>query len=146
MLMPGRNYNSTEYRFGFNGQEKDDEIAGVTGANLDFGAREYDCRIGRWWAIDPLAGKYPSLSPYNFCANNPIVFKDAGGREIVDANGNRITFEKRNGKIVWSANATDEVKRVGNLHLMTLMIIRLVILMKQVIKEIEKMVFMTEQQ
>ncbi|MFH2095809.1 MAG: hypothetical protein ABIJ16_08895, partial [Bacteroidota bacterium] len=42
------------HRFGFNGQEKDDEITGVTGSHLDFGARIYDARIGRLLSIDPL--------------------------------------------------------------------------------------------
>ncbi|WP_207798983.1 RHS repeat-associated core domain-containing protein [Taibaiella soli] len=36
----------------------------------------------RWLAIDPLASKYPSISPYAFCANNPILYKDPDGREI----------------------------------------------------------------
>jgi RHS repeat-associated protein len=81
-LMPGRKYNAGEYRFGFNGQEKDDEIAGVTGSHLDFGARIYDSRIGRWLAVDPLSKKYPWMSPFNFAANNPILFVDTDGREV----------------------------------------------------------------
>ncbi|MFA6059616.1 MAG: hypothetical protein WC756_15525 [Taibaiella sp.] len=36
----------------------------------------------RWYSIDPLAAKYPSMSPYVFCANNPIRFVDPDGREI----------------------------------------------------------------
>jgi|GEM_PF-6935081 len=36
----------------------------------------------RWYSIDPLAAKYPSISPYAFCANNPIRFVDLDGREI----------------------------------------------------------------
>ncbi|MFH2096546.1 MAG: RHS repeat-associated core domain-containing protein, partial [Bacteroidota bacterium] len=70
------------HRFGFNGQEKDDEITGVTGSHLDFGARVYDSRIGRWLACDPLAIKYPNLSPYQYTANNPIAFIDPNGKEI----------------------------------------------------------------
>lgn len=37
----------------------------------------------RWYSIDPLAAKYPDLSPYNFVANSPILFVDADGREII---------------------------------------------------------------
>jgi RHS repeat-associated protein len=47
MNMPGRTFNSSEYRYGFNGMEKDDEIKGE-GNSLDFGARIYDPRLGRW--------------------------------------------------------------------------------------------------
>jgi RHS repeat-associated protein len=70
------------YRFGFNGQEKDDEITGNTGSHLDFGARIYDSRIGRWMVIDPLAAKYPNYSPYNFVGNSPIIAIDKEGKDI----------------------------------------------------------------
>lgn len=70
------------YRYGFNGMEKDDEIKNIEGSSYDFGARMYDPRLGRWLSIDPLASKYPSMSPYSFCANNPILFIDPNGKEI----------------------------------------------------------------
>jgi RHS repeat-associated protein len=80
--MPGRNYiNGSSYRYGMNGKEKDDEIVG-SGNNYDFGARHYDPRLGRWLSLDPLMAKYPGLSPYNFCANNPIMFVDQDGRDF----------------------------------------------------------------
>ena len=72
------------YRFGFNGMEKDNEPKGI-GNSLDFGARMYDSRIGRWMSLDPLAKKYSSLSPYNFVGNSPIKFIDPNGKEIVNA-------------------------------------------------------------
>ena len=78
--MPDRAF-STGYRFGFNGMEKDDEVKGA-GNSLDFGARVYDSRLGRWLSLDPLQDKYPDLSPYNFCRNNPAVFIDPDGRKI----------------------------------------------------------------
>ena len=49
------------YRFSFNGKEKDDEVKGI-GNSLDFGARIYDSRLGRWMSLDPMQSKYPSLS------------------------------------------------------------------------------------
>ncbi|MBN2423415.1 MAG: hypothetical protein JXR46_01445 [Calditrichaceae bacterium] len=45
-----------------------------------FGARYYDAEIGRWPTVDPMADKYPSLSPYVYCANSPLIYKDPDGR------------------------------------------------------------------
>jgi uncharacterized protein RhaS with RHS repeats len=42
----------------------------------------YQPELGRWMAIDPLAGKYFSLSPYNYTANIPTVLIDPNGKEI----------------------------------------------------------------
>jgi hypothetical protein len=47
-----------------------------------FGARFYDAEVGRFFSPDPLASKYPSLSPYNYCANNPLIYIDPTGEEI----------------------------------------------------------------
>lgn len=98
MQMPGRHYSdATGYRYGFNGKENDNEIKGE-GNSVDFGARMYDSRLGRWFATDPLAGKYPYLSPYNFVANSPLVFVDPDGRDIwfvvfdVDGNSKYVNF------------------------------------------------------
>ena len=58
---------------------------------LDFGARYYDPYTCRWTTIDPMAGKYHSLSPYNYCAGDPINVVDPHGLEgvkEVDAEGN----------------------------------------------------------
>ena len=47
-----------------------------------FGARYYDSDLSIWLSVDPLAGKYPNLSPYVYCANNPINMVDPNGMEI----------------------------------------------------------------
>ena len=86
MQMPGRKVDVDGYRYGFNGKENDNEIKGE-GNSVDFGARMYDSRLGRWFAIDPLASKYPTMSPYNFVANSPLVFIDPDGRIIDPAPG-----------------------------------------------------------
>ena len=52
--MPGRFYNASSYRMGFNGQWKDNEFTGIDGGHYEFKFREYDCRIGRFWTVDPL--------------------------------------------------------------------------------------------
>jgi RHS repeat-associated protein len=68
------------YTFGFNGQEKDNEVKG-TGNSLDFGARIYDSRLGRFLSIDPLTSKSPNLTPYSFADNSPIAFVDKNGEK-----------------------------------------------------------------
>jgi len=56
------------YVFGFNGKEKNDETYG-TGNELDFGARIYDSRLGRWFATDTLIIKNQYVSPYTFASH-----------------------------------------------------------------------------
>jgi RHS repeat-associated protein len=80
MLMPGRSYSSTAYKYGFNGKEKDDEFKGA-GNSLDFGARIHDPRLGRFLSLDPLSKKFPSESNYSFAGNNPIYLVDNNGEE-----------------------------------------------------------------
>ena len=70
-----------EYSYSFNGMEKDDEVKG-NGNHLDFGARCYDSRLGRWLSLDAYATEYPSLSDYVFVANSPIIFIDPDGNKI----------------------------------------------------------------
>jgi RHS repeat-associated protein len=67
------------YRFGFNGKEKDNEIKG-TGNSLDFGARIYDSRLGKFLSLDPLMAKFPNKSPYDFAGNSPIANIDKEGK------------------------------------------------------------------
>lgn len=87
MLMPGRQYanvsfTNSDYRFGFNGMERDDEVKG-SGNSYDFGARIYDARLGRWLARDPMEASYMSFSPYNFVLNSPIGAKDPDGEDVI---------------------------------------------------------------
>jgi len=76
--MPGRKYSraNSSYRYGFNGQEKDTEI-GVD--KLDFGERIYDSRLGRFLSLDPYIKNTPSISPYLFANNSPIINIDYKG-------------------------------------------------------------------
>ena len=79
--MTGRTQDSSSIdgRYKFTGKERDSET------QYDyFGARYYDARIGRWLQVDPLGGKYPSISPYVYCANMPLKFFDSDGKEIKD--------------------------------------------------------------
>jgi RHS repeat-associated protein len=57
-----------ECRYGFQGQEKDDEVKGE-GNSINYKYRMHDPRVGRFFAVDPLAKKYPHNGPYNFSEN-----------------------------------------------------------------------------
>jgi RHS repeat-associated protein len=92
MLMPQRTFNTPNYRFGFNGKEKDDEFNG-NGVTYDYGARVYDARIGRFLSVDPLTKKYPELTPYQFGSNRPIDGLDLDGKEWSKAANGDIIFK-----------------------------------------------------
>ncbi|HWY37980.1 MAG TPA: hypothetical protein VNY73_05440, partial [Bacteroidia bacterium] len=81
MVMPGRQYTSTNYRYGYQGSEKDDEVSG-NGNNYTTEFREYDSRLGRWFALDAKSYSFPYLSPYSAMNNNPIFFNDINGDSI----------------------------------------------------------------
>ena len=70
-------YFGSAYKF--NGKEKDDE----TGYSY-YGARYYTDRLSIWLSVDPLADKYPHLSPYAYCADNPVMLVDPDGMQITD--------------------------------------------------------------
>ncbi len=80
MIMPGRNFQSTAYRYGFNGKENDNEVKGQ-GNQQDYGMRIYDPRVGRFLSVDPITKQYPELTPYQFSSNNPIAMIDVDGLE-----------------------------------------------------------------
>ena len=50
--------------------------------NYLYGARDYYSAIGRFTVVDPFAEKYAHISPYAYCANNPIKYVDPDGRWI----------------------------------------------------------------
>ncbi len=74
--MPERNNSSSDYRFGFNGQEKTDELKAEGNHNTAL-FWEYDTRLGVRWNQDPKPN--PSLSNYVCFANNPIWYTDIPG-------------------------------------------------------------------
>ena len=77
--MPGRNFSSEKYRYGFNGKEKDKDMNSLTA--YDYGFRIYNPAIGKFLSVDPLIGSFAYLTPYQFSCNNPIVFIDLDGKE-----------------------------------------------------------------
>lgn len=71
---------NTPYKF--NAKELDAE----TGLYY-YGARYYDPRTSVWLSVDPLAEKYPNISSYVYCADNPLKYKDPDGRVIIPVHG-----------------------------------------------------------
>ena len=65
----------------FSAKERDSE----TGLSY-FGSRYYSSDLSIWLSVDPMSGKYPSLSPYVYCADNPVKLVDPNGEstQVVD--------------------------------------------------------------
>ena len=71
-------------RYTFTGKERDEE----TGYGY-FGARYMDHELmTSWLSVDPMADKYPSISPYAYCAWNPVKLVDSDGRDWYDIDKN----------------------------------------------------------
>ncbi len=66
-----------------------------------FGARYYASDLSIWMSVDPLASKYPSLSPYAYVANNPIMLIDPDGMRIGD-------FYNQKGKYLGTDGKSDK--------------------------------------
>ncbi len=96
------------YRFGGK------ELYNSTGT-YDFLARQYDPALCRFTTTDPLAAKYPSISPYAYCGNDPVNKVDPDGRDnyIFDNNGNfeKVVKTNESHQILWNRTDND-----GNLQ------------------------------
>jgi RHS repeat-associated protein len=73
-----QNPEKQPYKFG--GKELD-EMHGLNW--YDFEARQLDAAIPRFTTMDPLAEKYYSVSPYAYCANNPVNNIDPDGKDYI---------------------------------------------------------------
>ncbi len=93
MTLPNRSGSVDSYRYGFQGQEKDDEVKDIPGSSINFTFRMYDSRIGRFFAVDPLTSDYPFYSPYSFSGNKVISHKELEGGEEMQVIGDFETGE-----------------------------------------------------
>jgi hypothetical protein len=114
MPMLNRQYGAN-YRFGFNGQEKDNEIEGNGNLNTaEFW--EYDSRLGRRWNVDPVAKRWESS--YATFSNNPLRYIDINGKtpnDYFNDKGNKIGTDgdkDNNGKFV--VTNEDEANKIKN--------------------------------
>ena len=99
-------YNTGQFDtpYKFNGKEKDQE----TGYNY-FGARYLNPTLSIWLSVDPMSDKYPHLTSYNYCANNPVMLIDPDGRKIVIAGEDGTSVE-------YTPNMKSDDKRVQMLN------------------------------
>jgi RHS repeat-associated protein len=68
------------YRYGFQGQEMDDDVKG-DGNAVNYKYRMHDPRLGRFFAVDPLFKDYLELTPYQFSSNSVICMIELEGKE-----------------------------------------------------------------
>ena len=93
------NENPETQPYKFNGKELDL----FHGLNwYGYLARGMDPAAGRFTAIDPLCEKYFALSPYVFCANNPVNYIDPDGMDWFRTKDNSVQYDpniKKNSKL-----------------------------------------------
>ncbi|MGB4128581.1 MAG: RHS repeat-associated core domain-containing protein, partial [Bacteroidales bacterium] len=74
LFVSQRNSDEFDSRYKFTAKELDNETSYTY-----FGARYYDSELSVWLSVDPMSDKYPSLSPYCYTADNPVVLVDPRG-------------------------------------------------------------------
>jgi RHS repeat-associated protein len=111
MQMPGRTYiEDPKYRYGFNGQERVDEISG-TGNHNTAEYWEYDTRLGRRWNLDPKPNT--SVSAYACLFNNPITNIDVLGDTAFRFNSKGYYLGKFiDGKKEWSLQVVTSEEKI----------------------------------
>jgi RHS repeat-associated protein len=93
MVMAERNYSSSKYRYGYNKQERNDEVCGI-GNILTAEHWEYDSRLGRRWNTDPLEFNNASESPFACFSNSPVNYFDEKGLEPTNNLGDKKPKDK----------------------------------------------------
>jgi len=111
----------TENKFKFNNKElQSKEFSDGNGLDAyDFGTRMQDPQIGRWCVLDPKADLLEMSSPYAYCYNDPIIYKDPDGELAILINGRVGGDEERpvNGhqgiRSYWDQGIIDAIKSSG---------------------------------
>lgn len=113
--MDGRAFSGTKYRFGFNTQEKVDEISGDGNHNTAL-FWEYDTRLGRRWNLDPEYKKFPQHSHYSCFSNNPITMVDPkGDADFYNAKGSWIGTDGKSDNLQVIVNSKKIAKEITKL-------------------------------
>ena len=97
---------STESPYKYGGKEWSE-----TTSTYDFEARYLSPSFHRFTTMDPLAEKYYSISPYAYCAGNPVNLVDPEGKDtyVFDENGQYLwkNEEKGEHRIAYRTYSTD---------------------------------------
>lgn len=105
--MQGRSFNtanpSNSIRFTSHQLDEDFDLD-ITYA----GARYLDTEIGVWMSMDPLRGKFPRWSPYNYTMNNPLRFVDPTGMAPD-------FYQELNGNVHWFSNESRDFITINGL-------------------------------
>ena len=94
--------SAVSYRFGFNGQEMDNEISGQTGTHTTAMFWEYDSRLGRRWNLDPVVKPFERL--YSCFCGNPKYLADPTGLDgEIPSKGKTIGASSGTGTVIKKA-------------------------------------------
>ena len=98
MTNPAQIANSLGHPFRFTGKELDK----LNGLNMyDFGARLFDVAgVPMWTSVDPLSEKYYNVSPYSYCADDPVNKIDPDGEKVEFAEGVSQAFKDNFAKAI----------------------------------------------
>lgn len=106
--MATRTVDQEHYRFGFNGQERDDDLSGTGNINTAL-FWEYDARLGRRWNMDP-KGK-DNKSYYSAYSGNPIIMIDPYGDDddVFDSDGKYMSTIKSSTRNIYINNGKKNI-------------------------------------
>ena len=107
-------------RYKFTAKELDNETSYTY-----FGARYYDSELSVWLSVDPMSNKYPSLSPYCYSADNPVVLVDPNGEKVyivgdaadeatgyLNTDNIKITRNSETGELSYEGKATNKREKL----------------------------------
>ncbi len=105
-----------KYRFAFNGQEKDDEVAGEGNINTAL-FWEYDTRLGIRWNMDPVTK--PWQSRYTCFSDNPICKVDPNGDDDYFNSDGTYSHSKGSGKTIFILMSDKQTKTLSQVQFIT---------------------------
>jgi RHS repeat-associated protein len=100
-LLVDEHSSSEDMPYKFNGKEMGEE----TGLYY-YGARYMNPVTSLWYGVDPLARKYPNISPYVYCHNTPI--------RLIDPNGMDDFFNEKGEFVERTSNGSAIMVMSGN--------------------------------